>query len=46
MTYLPTFSINLSQMHVTIPYMDPMGHDNGKPNHFGMSEAHLSRYQP
>ncbi len=24
--YLPTFTINLSQMWVNIPYMDPMGY--------------------
>ena len=25
MVYLPTFTLNLSQMKVNIPYMDPMG---------------------
>ena len=26
MVYLPTFTIDLSQMEVNIPYMDPMGY--------------------
>ena len=27
MVYLPTFTIDLSQMLVNMPYMDPMGHE-------------------
>ena len=27
MVYLPTYTIQINQMQVNIPYMDPMGND-------------------